>query len=81
MAGIEITDEYLTIKVEYAEMDFEARWRGGHYVNYFASGKEFACAWQDGDVRDAETFRDFVLENMPFHMGIEDEDAEEEDSA
>ena len=77
MTQIEIADEYRVLVIEFGEEIIEARWRGAHYVNYYANGEEFACAWQHDQITDEETFRTFVLRNLPYHLGIGDE-AEED---
>lgn len=76
MSQIGITDSYQVVAVEYADQRIEARWRGAHYVNYYMDGEEFACAWQDAQVKDEETLREFVLENLPYHLGLEDLETE-----
>jgi hypothetical protein len=70
MSGVEVKDRYMTLKVEYAGIEIEARWRGGHYINFYEDDREFACTWQDQQVSDAETFEVFVLETLPDHFGI-----------
>jgi hypothetical protein len=77
MSFLEIKDSYTVIAIEYAEQIIEARWRGAHYVNYYSQGKEFACAWQSDQVHDEETLRAFVLENLPYHLGIESDTDEQ----
>jgi hypothetical protein len=79
MNQLEITDDYRVLQITYADVAIEARWRGGHYVNYFINGGEFACAWQDGQVTDEATFRSFVVENLPFHLGIDTASEDEMD--
>jgi hypothetical protein len=76
MTELEILDEYMVIQIEWAGMPIEARWRGGNYINYFANGEEFACAYQIGKVSDLDTLRAFVLENLPYNLGIEDGEEE-----
>jgi hypothetical protein len=80
MTELEILDEYMIIQIEWAGMPLEARWRGGGYINFYANGQEFACAYQSGEVKDADSLRSFVLDVLPFHLGIEDEEQEEDET-
>lgn len=73
MSQIQIKDKYQVVTVDYGDLTVEARWRGAHYVNYYMDGREFACAWQEGQVRDAETLEEFVLSNLPYHLGLEED--------
>jgi hypothetical protein len=74
MAQLEITDAYTVVIVNFAEMEIQARWHGGHYVNFFANGEEFACAWQNEEVKDLDSLQAFVLDGLPFHLGIEEDE-------
>jgi hypothetical protein len=71
MSQIQVKDRYQVVAVEYGDVILEARWRGAHYVNYYLNGEEFACAWQENQVLDADSLTEFVLSNLPYHLGLE----------
>ena len=74
MNELEVTDAYTVVTFEYAEMEIQARWRGGHYVNFYANGEEFACAWQNDEVKDLDSLQAFALDCLPVHLGIEEDE-------
>jgi hypothetical protein len=77
MTQLSIRSEYMVVTVEYAETIIEARWHYGAGINYCVDGRDIAYATQYGLVTDSDSLSAFVLENLPYHLGIEDEETED----